>query len=156
MVLLGIMTILFYLIPAVKVEPFGQAPFAINMNLFTATFGGTISLNFPGGNYGLLPCGGLVVAFCLGIVGILLTFAKCKIKFATLFAFPFYLTAGILVACTGGLVASVNHFVVESTLSYTMIGGAITVATFFCILAFFALVDFITTIAKPKQQQPAY
>ena len=159
MVLLGIMTILFYLIPAVSIKAADMDIYSTNVNLFIATFGGSFSISFSEtvtNSYSLVACGGLIVAFFLGIVGIVLTFLKRKIKIANLFAFPFYLTAGILVACTVPLINSVNSGTISFFLSYSLAGGAITVMTFWFILAFFALIDFIASIAKPKQQNPAY
>ena len=157
MVLIGIMTIFFYFIPAVTVAINGT-PQYVNINLFTATFGGAIKIpNYTAEPlpYNLVPCGGLIVGFILGIVGILLTCAKIKVKIANLFALPFYVAAGVLVLCAAPLVTYTNGGIVSFILNYKIIGGAITVGVFFCILAFFALVDFVAMVAKPKQQQPS-
>lgn len=157
MVLLGIMTILFYLIPAVHIGVNGQTQYVTDVNLFTATFGGPFTMKYPvAQTFALQANGGLITAFILGILAIIATALKCKFKFATLIAFPFYVASGVLVACTAGLVTSSNYDILPTHFNYSILGGAITVATFFCILAFFALVDFVSTIAKPKQQQPAY
>ncbi len=154
MVLLGIMTILFYLIPAVHIED--TTEYTADANLFIATFGGSFSLGYPGGNFSFVPCAGLIVAFCLSVVAIILTFLKCKFRLAALFAFPFYIAAGVLVACTIPLVNATNLGVISFTQDYSMIGGSITVATMWCVLGFFALIDFIAAAAKPKQQPVAY
>ena len=158
MVLLGIMTIFFYFIPAVKIAPHDYAQNAINVNLFQATFGGPFSIHYllVTKAYHLNACGGLIVGFILGLVGILLTCAKMKVKIANLFALPFYTAAGVLVICTAALVRNANaNNGIPNYFSYTILGGAITVGVFFFILAFLALVDFIATVAKPKQQQPS-
>lgn len=158
MVLLGIMTILFYLIPAVTIAANGEARDTA-VNLFTATFGGafTIDLQVIKLSYNLQASAGLVVAFVLGLVGILFSIAKVKVKYANLIACPFYLASGILVAFSSQLVFNANANVgIPNTFTYSMAPGAITVATFFCILGGFALIDFIASVAKPKQVNPAY
>lgn len=153
MVLLGIMTILFYLIPAVNI--YADSVYNTDVNLFTATFGGSFTIYDQAKS--LIACGGLIVAFVFGIIAIVTTALKCKCKYATLIACPFYITSGVLVACTGQLVSGVNLNVsVAPQFNFNILGGAITVATFWCILGFFALVDFIGVVAKPKQQPSAY
>ncbi len=153
MVLLGIMTILFYLIPAVNI--YVDNAYNTDINLFTATFGGGFTIYDQA--QPLVACGGLITAFVLGVVAIILTMLKCKIKFATLLACPFYIASGVLVACTSQLVSAANLNVgIAPQFSFNILGGAITVATFFCILGFFALIDFIAAVAKPKQQPSAY
>ena len=154
LVLLGIMTIFFYFIPAVNI--YRDSVYNTNVNLFTATFGGPFVIY--GQTKALLPCGGLIVGFFLAIAGIILTFLKCKIKFATLLAFPFYIAAGVLVACTATLLPAVNlnAGVLAPQFTFNMIGGAVTVCVFWFIIGAFALIDFIATIAKPKQQPVNY
>ncbi len=153
MVLLGIMTILFYLIPAVSI--YADSVYNTNVNLFTATFGGGFTIY--GQDKSLIACGGLITAFILGIVAILLTLAKMKNKYATLLACPFYIASGVLVACTSKLVSATNLNVsVAPQFNFNILGGAITVAVFWCLLGFFALIDFIAAVAKPKQQPVAY
>ncbi|MCQ2795725.1 MAG: hypothetical protein MJ213_00215 [Bacilli bacterium] len=155
MVLIGIMTILFYLIPAVSIKAISNPT---EVNLFVATFGGSFTVHeFVDVTRSLSPCGGLITAFVLGVVAILLTLTKAKNKYATLLACPFYIASGVLVACTASLVKSVNaNAGVDNIFTYNIAGGAITVATFWCILGFFALIDFISVVAKPKQQSTAY
>ena len=154
MVLLTIMTIFFYFIPAVKITARGL-DYSTTVNLFTATFGGSYSIRVSETAYHLHgtvnATPGLIFAFVFSIVAILLTLAKMKVKIATLFALPFYVTSGVLVLCSSVLITTSTPTIYK----YANLGGAITVGVFFCILAFLALVDFIATIAKPKQQQPS-
>ena len=154
MVFLGILTILFYLIPAVTIAADTQAR-STTVNLFTATFGGpfTIDLIYKQLSYNLQANAGLIVAFVLGVIAILFSIAKVKIKYANLIACPFYLASGILVAFSSQLVFNANANVsIPATYTYSMA----PVATFFCILGGFALIDFIASVAKPKQVNPAY
>ncbi|MCQ2794875.1 MAG: hypothetical protein MJ214_01530 [Bacilli bacterium] len=156
MVLLGIMTILFYLIPAVTISLTATATYSTTTNLFVATFGGGFTVTAAGfpidGSFAAN--GGLVTAFILGIVAILLTLLKNKNKYATLLACPFYIASGVLVACTSQLV---DHTTSNPVIFHcATAGGAITVAVFWCLLGFFALIDFIAAVAKPKQVNPAY
>lgn len=155
MVLLGIMTILFYLIPAITITPNGETV-NTSVNLFGATFGCSFTIAVKAlPTQSFEACGGLISAFFLGIVGIVLTFLKSKNRLATLLAFPFYTAAGVLVCCAANL--TYQHLSNPFYFHTSLAGGAITVATFWLILAFFALVDFILTIAKPKQPvNPAY
>ncbi len=160
MVVLGIMTILFYLIPAVRITATTTNTYG-DMNLFTATFGGPFSISLNDNvtnNFNLTANGGLIVGFFLGIIGIVLTALRNKIKIANLFAFPFYVAAGVLVACTVDLTRFVNfqNPIPSTGYVYSSLGGSITVCVFWFILAFFAICNFIAAIAKPKQQTSAY
>lgn len=158
---LGILTILFYLIPAVTVTASASKLGSTDINLFKATFGGAISIDI-GGPESLKPvlnaCGGLITGFFLAIAAIILTVLGNKNKLANLLACPMFIASCVLVACAGTMVESVNTNRSGSFngLFMSNAGGAITVSVMFGICAFFVLVAFIARSAKPKQVESAY
>ncbi|MCQ2792197.1 MAG: hypothetical protein MJ208_01590 [Bacilli bacterium] len=153
---LGIMNILFYFIPAAKITVNGDI-YDTTINLFTASFGGGINFDYGGriDSYHLIPCAGLIIAFIFAIIAIILSGLKVKNRLATLLASPFYITAGTLIGCIMPLLSNTNlNTSLPPQFNFYILGGALTVASIFCILGLFALIDFVGTVAKPKEVQP--
>ena len=153
--LLGVVGILLFLCPSVKIA--NQFEGEIQINLFQATFGGAflISSSKIDSMINLNTCPGLIVALIFAIVGVCLSLAKFKCKWVNLLSFPFYLTAGILAAFAAPMVEKASKMRSVGTLvkTYENLGGAIAVSVIFCVLAAFALLDFLFSVAKPKPKQ---
>lgn len=127
---------------------------AFVINLFKATFGGQIS-TIASTPIKLIPCAGLIAAFVCAIIAMVNTILKNKCRYCSLLATPFYLTAGILVACSKLLFVSTNYMVsIGSFIStFYITGWTIAIACMFCIIGVFSLIDAAVTLAKPKAKE---
>ena len=146
--LLGVINILLFFTPCYEIKGKADDIYICWSNLFIATFGGHFNAEL-----GFTLCNGLLVSFIFAIIAIILVTLKNKCKYAPLLAVPFFATSAVLTYASQIMMNYDNANVTMGTRFYfNVYPWTFVIASVFAALAFFALLDFIATVAKPKQQ----
>ena len=122
-----------------------------NMNLFVATFGGSVTATEWAANPIVLTlCPGLLVSFILLVVSVVLNLLRYKVKAASLFASLTYVAAGVLLFTSLPLLEAANFNVTlsEATYNFAILATPIVIGVLECVLGLFSICDSAVVLSK--------
>jgi len=149
---LGLMCLLFGLAPCIRV--YNASTTTGYITLFQATFGHLITAP----NFGVVATPGLIVAFVLAIVGIILAILKNKFKLFGFLSSMCYIATGILVLLSIQMIiaSSVNatgSIGLGTAGKVDKTGWIYAIGILDIIFGSFLLIDAVVGLSKPKTQE---
>lgn len=151
---LGIMTFFFFFTPCFEIKENVEGASLATVNIFKATFGGTL---YQGDFYSpiyLIACGAMITAFIFAIVAIVLNLSKNFIRGGSFLAAPFYIASGIIFCCAHQIVYTTNvNIGLPGGVPFLVTPWLYVIAAFFISIGGLCIVDGLASFIKPKEKE---